>query len=181
MPDLSWRERRDMGRFFDNAARSFQDGPVKLQQLRDEQLLAPDLHTFAIFMDHHASQTGDFYSIVALLTEMQHLGVAMHGRIFLKIFKGFAFHGGEPYTNWTKAHLESVWNAWLTAMDEENDLKIMKWGVVWSVRAFDRCTDRNRTLEVWAELRRRWDPDDYGQVESAMGILRDILEASQVY
>lgn len=180
IPYLNWKETRNIGRFLSKAARNFKHDPVKLQQLRDEQVLAPNLHTFAIFVEYHASQTGEFLRIVALLTEMQHLGVPMHGRIFVKIFKGFAFHGGQRYSKWTKDHLESVWNAWLEAMDQGNDLKIMKWAVIWSVRAFDRCAGRDRTLEVWGELRRRWEPDDYGQVESAMSVLRDILKADQV-
>jgi len=180
IPQLNWKQIRNVGRFLDKAARNFNHNPVKLQQLREEQVLAPDLHTFAIFVEYHASQTGEFLRIVALLTDMQHLGVPMHGRIFVKIFKGFAFHGGKRYSKWTKEHLESVWNAWLDAMDQGYDVRIMKWAVVWSVRAFDRCAGRDRTLEVWGELRRRWKPDDFGQVESAMGILRDILTADQV-
>ena len=173
---LGWRDERDLGRALDRAARKFRHDPVKLQQIRDEQVLAPNLQTYTIFVEHHVSQTGELRRIVALLTEMQYLGVPMNGRIFLKIFKGFAFHGGMRYTAWTKARLESVWDALLTASDEEPDFKIMKWTVIWSVRAFERCAGRERTLEVWEELMRRWKPLNWGETEAVMCILRDVLK-----
>ena len=172
---LSWRDERDLGRALDRAARKFRHDPTKLQQLRNEQLLAPNLQTYAIFVEHHVSQTGELRRIVALLSEMQHLGVPMNGRIFLKIFKGFAFHGGLRYTSWTKTRLESVWDALLAAINEEPEFKIMKWTVIWAVRAFERCAGRERTLEVWGELRARWKPGDEGETQRVLEILRDVL------
>lgn len=176
IPYLDWRETRHLGRLLDKAARNFKHDAVKLQQLRDEQVLAPDLHTFAILLEHHVSNTGEFGRMVAVLTEMQHVGVPMNGRIFLKIFKGFASHGGRRLTSWTKGRLESVWNALLEAMKGGDDVKITKWTVIWVVRAFECCASRDRTLEVWGELRSRWEPDDFRQIESAMSVLSDILK-----
>ena len=178
LPSFCWRRTRDLGRALDRAARNFRHDPSKLQAVRDEQLLAPDLQTYAIFVENHASRTGELRRIITLLTEMQYFGLPMHGRIFLKIFKGFAFHGGIRYTIWTKARLESVWSALLAALDE-SDVKIMKWMVIWTVRAFERCAGRERTLEVWGELRRRWKPKHSGELEMVMGILRDVLDGDR--
>jgi len=175
IPLLRWKETRDLGRILNRAAREFKDQPERLQQLRNEQLLAPNLRTYAIFVEHHASRTGELRRISTLLTEMSHLGIPIHGRIFLKIFKGFAFHGGLRYTSWTTARLESVWDALLVAV-EETDVKVMRWTVVWAVRAFERCAGRERMFEVWGELRRRWKPGDWGELQMVMGLLRDCLD-----
>lgn len=175
LPSLNWRETRDLGRMLDRAARLFKDQPVRLQQLRDEQFLAPNLHTYAIFVEHYASEIGELRRVAALLNEMQDLGVPMHGRIFLKVFKGFAKHGGIRYTSWTKARLESVWNSMLEVLDQDTDVKIMKWMVIWTVRAFERCAGRERTLEIWAELRKRWKPGGNDE-EAVLSVLRNILK-----
>ena len=180
IPSLNWKERRDLGRILERVARQFKDQPSRLQQVRDEQFLAPDLHTYAIFVEHHATKTGELRRIATLLTEMQNLGIPMHGRIFLKLFKGFAYNGGLRYTSWTKTRLESVWNSLLEILDQETEMevRIMKWMVIWSVRAFERCAGRERTLEIWKELRRRWKPER-GEVEEVMGMLRDILKVGE--
>ena len=180
IPSLNWKERRDLGRLLDRVARQFKNQPSELQQVRDKQLLAPDLHTYAIFVEHHATKTGELRRIATLLTEMQHLGIPMHGRIFLKLFKGFAYNGGLRYTSWTKIRLESVWNSLVDILDQETEVevRIMKWMVIWSVRAFERCAGRERTLEIWEELRRRWRPER-GEVEEVMGVLRDILKVGE--
>ena len=177
IPSLNWKERRDLGRLLERVAHQFKNQPSKLQQVRDEQFLAPDLHTYAIFVEHHATKTGELRCIATLLTEMQHLGIPMHGRIFLKLFKGFAYNGGMRYTSWTKNRLESVWNSLLEILDQESEVevRIMKWMVIWTVKAFERCAGRERTLEIWEELRRRWKPER-GEVEEVMGVLRDILK-----
>ena len=174
LPSPTWRETRDLGRFLNAAARKLRHQPAKLAQLRNEQLLAPNLRTYAIFIEHHVSNTGEIQRVTKLLTEMQYLGIPMNGRIFVKLFKGFAFHGGVRYTSWTRDRLESVWDAYLTAV-EEAEVKVGKWVAIWSVRAFERCTGRARMLEVWDELRRKWEPDDFEQLESVMSILRDVL------
>ena len=176
LPQLNWQQVRDLGRVLDKAARQLKADPAEFQRLQDEQLLVPNLHTYAIFVEHHASQTGELCRVAAFLTEMQHLGIPMHGRIFLKIFKGFAYHGGIRYTSWTKARLESVWSSLLDVLDQGlDDVRIKKWMVIWTVRAFERCAGRDRTLEIWEELRQRWKPGG-GEMEVVMGVLRDILK-----
>lgn len=175
LPSLNWKQTRDLGRMLDRAARQFKAQPLRLQQLRDEQFLAPNLHTYAIFVEHYACELGELRRVAALLNEMQQFGVPMHGRIFLKVFKGFAKHGGIRYTSWTKARLESVWNSLVEVLDQDSDVKVMKWMVIWTVRAFERCAGRERTLEIWAELRKRWKPG--GDDEAAVfTTLRDILK-----
>ena len=178
LPPGNWREIRDLGRLLNRAARNFKDDPGKLRQVREEQSIAPDTQTYLHFVEYHASQSGDIRRIAALLAEMQNLGLPIHGRIFTKLFKGFAYHGGVRYTSWTQRRLEDVWASMLGALDQGlNDVRVMKWMVVWAVRAFERCSGRQRTLEIWSELSRRWEPGD-GDVDFVMSVLRMILDSS---
>ena len=175
VPPGSWREVRKLGRLLNRAARYSKEDPEQLQSLREEQSIGPDVNTYAHLIDYHASQTADIRRIAALLAEMQHLGVPMHGRIFTKLFKGFAFHGGVRYTSWTRARLEAVWRSLLVVLDQQlDDVRIMKWMVHWGVKAFDRCAGRKRTMHIWSELRRRWEPDNE-DMEFVMTTLGNIL------
>lgn len=175
VPKPNWKETRDLGRLLNSLASQYRRDPGKLQQIRDWQCVAPNMHTFSIFVEHHVNQTGEIRRISSLLSEMQVLGVPMHGRIFLKLFKGFAYHGGIRYTSWTKDRLENVWNSLLDLLDQGlDDVRIRKWMVIWTIRAFERCCGRSRTLEIWDELRRRWKPGG-GEVEAVYQALKDIL------
>jgi hypothetical protein len=106
---------------------------------------------------------------------MQDLGIPIHGRIFLKLFTGFAYHGGIRYTSWTASRLENVWKSFLYVLDQENEVEITKWMVTWSVRAFERCAGRERMLEIWEELMRRWKAPQ-GEVDIVIDALRHVLK-----
>lgn len=175
VPSMDWKATRELGRVLDKLARVHEADAERLQQIRNEQYLGPNLHTFAIFIDHHATETGELRRIAALLDEMQMLGVPMHGRIFLKIFKGFAHHGGVRYTSWTKARLEGVWNSLRSVLKQDlQDVHVMKWMVVWAIRAFQKCCGRQRTLEIWEELKTMWEPD-VRELETVEHILGKVL------
>lgn len=176
-----WRTRRDLGRILDRAARGLRYGSEQHRNLQDAQLLCPDLRTYTVFIEYHVSQTGELGRIVALLEEMQALRLPMHGRIFVKLLKGFAKHGGVRYTSWTGPRLEKVWTSLLAILGCQGDegvadnVHLGKWMVVWAVRAFDQCCGRARAIDIWAELRSRWKPR--GDEELAvLTLLRDILQ-----
>ena len=175
MPPGNWKEVRDLGRLLNRAAQLFKKDPEKLQQVREEQSITPDVQTYAQLIEYHASQTGELRRIAALLAEMQHLGLPMHGRIFTKLFKGFSYHGGVRYSSWTRARLETVWESMIEVVDQGlDDVRVAKWMVFWAVRAFELCAGRQRTLEVWGELRKRWDPGE-GDLEFVMSMLKSTL------
>ena len=177
IPLGNWREIRDLGRLLNRAARHFKNDSGKLRQLQEEQSIAPDTRTYTHLVEYHASQSGEIRRIAVLLSEMRHLGLPMHGRIFVKIFKGFAYHGGVRYTSWTRSRLEAVWESMLEASDQRpDDVRVLKWMVVWAVKAFERCAGRQRTLQIWSELRRRWEPGD-GDIDFVMSILRATLNS----
>ena len=151
---------RELGNVLDKAALLSKKVPQKLQQIQAEQYLGPTLRTYSIFIEHHVSVSGELRCVTNMLDEMQSFGIPMHGRIFVKIFKGFAYHGGAKYTSWTRARLENVWSALKLALDSETDeVMVRKWMVVWIMRAFTICCGKQRALEVWEELNLRWQPD----------------------
>ena len=176
IPNLHWTEPRDLGRILDRAARKHRDRPDELRRLQEQQFLAPSQHTFAIFVEHHATRTGELRRIGSLLAEMQDLGVPMDGRIFVKIFKGFAFHGGERYTTWTKARLENVWESMLSILDQRLDsVKLNRWMAVWAMRAFEKCSGHEETLQIWEELRKRW-KRDFAELATTQEMVSDLLK-----
>ena len=155
-----WRRMRELGNVLDKAALVSKKTPQKLQQIQAEQYLGPTLRTYSIFIEYHVSVSGELRCVTNMLDEMQSFGIPMHGRIFVKIFKGFAYHGGVKYTSWTRARLESVWTALRLALDSETDeVLIRKWMVVWIMRAFMTCCGKERALELWGELTSRWQPE----------------------
>ena len=176
VPHQSWRAVRDLGRVLDRAARHHRNYPECRQRLQDELCLAPNLQTYAIFVEHHATDTGELRRITALLEEMQLLGIPMHGRIFVKLFKGFATHGGVRYTSWTRQRLESVWASLIITLDEGAPyVMVEKWMVVWAIRAFSKCSGRQRALEIWEELGTMWKAEGPEEERAVYSILRDDL------
>ena len=175
IPNIDWREPRDLGRVLDRAAQEHRDNPQSRQKIQDQQYLAPSQQTFAIFIEHHATKTGELTRISSLVTEMQQLGIPMEGRIFVRIFKGFARHGGIRYTAWTRARLESVWDALLNALDQKLDLvTIDRWLIVWAVQAFEKCFGHEQVLIIWEELRKRF-KGDFRELATVQDILREPL------
>ena len=113
--------------------------------------------------------------MAVLLDEMQSLGVPIDGRIFVKLFKAFASHGGVKYTSWTKTRLESLWESLLEVLDKGlEDVMVGKWMVVWAVKAFEKCHGREKSLQIWEELRTRWKAKDNEKI-SVYTLLEDIL------
>lgn len=179
LPVHDWKAARDLGRILNRAARDLRHNPKRRQRIQDETCLAPNLRTYAIFIEHHVTDKGELLRIKTLLEEMLILRVPMHGMIFVKLFKGFATHGGVRYTSWTRAALESVWAALLSALDAGTpDVAVQKWMVVWVVRAFAKCSGHPRALEIWAALLARWKADGSTEAEQmdVLHVLKDSLQ-----
>lgn len=176
VPNRDWRYSRDLGRILDKASRTMRNQPERLRKLQEQQYLAPNMRTFSIFIDYHVQVTGELRRITVMLAEMQDLQIPIHGRIFIKIFRGFARHGGVKYTLWTTQRLEAVWMSLLAASDAQTEgIEVLKWMVVWVIRAFAKCCGSDRTLQIWEEIRNRWkivDDHERGAVEH---LLRPVL------
>ena len=177
VPASDWRFARDLGRGLNRASRKLRDKPNKLEKEQAKQCLSPDLRTFTILIDYHIKVTGELRPVTVLLHEMNYLSIPMHGRIFRRVFQGFAYHGGVKYTSWTGEKLEAVWTSLLTALDERvKGVDVQKWMVIWIVRAFAKCSGRARALQIWEEVRNRWKLTDDYENRAVHHLLRNVLE-----
>ncbi|KAL8969340.1 MAG: hypothetical protein Q9183_002043 [Haloplaca sp. 2 TL-2023] len=178
VPTSDWRSARDLGRLLNRASWRVHDQPAALEKEQAKQSLSPDLRTFTILIDYHIKVTGELLPVTGLLQEMTHLSIPMHGRIFRRVFQGFAHHGGVKYTSWTGDRLEDVWISLLTALDGRvKDVNIQKWMVIWIVRAFAKCSGKARALQIWEEVRNRWKPTDDHENRAVVHYhLRNVLE-----
>ncbi|MCJ1333824.1 hypothetical protein MMC10_010530 [Thelotrema lepadinum] len=160
VPLLDYKASRDLGRALQRASAEHRHDKQYLSDLQKRQTLAPNYRTYTILISHHASpQGGALERIVRLIEEMQAYGLPVRGRIFMELFRGFAFHGGVRYTAWTTVRLSSVWTTFIKLDEEEmKDVYIAKWIVIWILRAFNRCAGPHTALQIWNEVQERWKP-----------------------
>ncbi|KAI9785717.1 MAG: hypothetical protein M1839_008734 [Geoglossum umbratile] len=175
LPPRDWRGAREISKLLRGAVKAATEKPEHYERLQKKSSVAPDLQTYRILAIHHAVCTGELENLAKLLAEMQFFQIPLHGSIFLALFKGFSIHGGVRYTTWTRSRLESVWNSYRSALDDKvEQLYLGKWMVIWLLRSFARCTGKQRTLEVWEEIRERWTPRN-NEMEIVVGVLGELL------
>ncbi|KAI0407817.1 hypothetical protein F4802DRAFT_551353 [Xylaria palmicola] len=122
-------------------------------------LLSPDLHTYRILINHYGLRLGNLSKVAQFLDEMKAFMVPLNGVIFLALFQSFAAHGG-PGSDWSAQRLDSVWNAFLDAMDSGADgLHISTWLAMAALEAHARYATREDLLDVYECLRSRWELD----------------------
>jgi len=175
LPVLGWKESRELGRVLARAAERYKDDPEKRQMLQDEQSMAPNMRTYLVLVSHYAIRAGELDRVAVILDEMRFFGVPLHGSILIALLKGFTIHGGVRYTPWSKARLEGVWSSLQRALDEHMDqISLGKWMVIWILRAFAKCSGRDRMLEVWDQVQERWQPSD-AELDDVHKVLHSVL------
>ncbi|WYZ36988.1 hypothetical protein EsH8_II_000494 [Colletotrichum jinshuiense] len=126
----------------------------KLQELTDN---TPDIRTYRTLIIHFAIQKGNLSKVAQFLDEMKWFEVPVHGSVFLTLFEAFNKHGGSALSEWNAARLENVFSALLQALDgKAQDLYLDTWLMIWALRAFMKCTDKDRVLEVYEQFKNRW-------------------------
>jgi pentatricopeptide repeat protein len=131
--------------------------PSSRAALQGMTLLSPDLQTYRILVNHYGVKCGDLAKAAAFIDEMKFFKIPLHHAIFLALFKGFAHHGGYQRSAWSERRLTGIWNALLDAVDSgAAGLEIKTWLAMWALRAFARCSTRQRTLAVYDALKARW-------------------------
>ncbi len=159
LPPDDWRARRSLRRALKREARAARGDAEQQRRNQESAILAPDLHTCRLMLEHYCLQSGELKRAVALLNEMQWYSIPLDGTIFLVLFRGFSIHGGTPFTDWSARRLEDVWRAYLNAVTAgEKNVYLGKWNAIWCLRAFARCAGKDRVVEVWEDMRRRWPP-----------------------
>jgi hypothetical protein len=131
--------------------------PPSRPALQRMALLSPDLNTYRLLVNYYGVKRGDLAKVAGYIDEMKFFKIQLHHAIFLALFKGFAHHGGYTRSPWSEQRLTGIWNALLDALDSgAAGLEVRTWLAVWALRAFARCSTRERVLDVYDALKARW-------------------------
>ncbi|MCJ1313425.1 hypothetical protein MMC25_007103 [Agyrium rufum] len=164
-------EKRGIAKALRVAGTGLKRSKKALEELQEKQVLAPDQQTFVILVRYHAQRSGELRQVVAMIEDMNMLGIPIHPTLFLEVFRGFSTHGGERYSLWSLPRLESVYKAFCTTVEERpQEFHVGKWMVFWILRAYIKCSNRARTHEVWHDLKTRWNA-----TEKELDIAHNIL------
>jgi pentatricopeptide repeat protein len=174
----TWRDRRAVGLHLTHEARQFRrasDNERPLKELQDYAPIAPDARTYALLIRHHSATAGNIDRVYELMQEMRYNSVSMEGAIFIAIFHGFKHFGGVRYSSWTRDKLEKIWTQYLKALRDGFDRTwISVMAVIAALKAFAKCTDPERTIRAWEEIRKMWQPNEE-ELENVMVILRKLV------
>ncbi|KAF3907329.1 hypothetical protein ABW20_dc0101297 [Dactylellina cionopaga] len=131
---------------------------------------APDLVSFAIFIDYHASETADFGKILSFLHGLSEWNLSSETAILQSLFKGFTLHGKIKYTPWTLQRLNAVFEAFMNG-----GYLINHDAALWCLRAYIVLAERAKGEEIWGLLKGRWTEqggDDSEMLEVEHRLLR---------
>ncbi|KAH8730293.1 hypothetical protein GQ44DRAFT_823612 [Phaeosphaeriaceae sp. PMI808] len=173
----TWRDRRELGLHFTHEGRRLNKTKDEeaLKQLQDYAPMAPDARTYGLLIRHQAVTTGNIDRVNELLQEMRHNSVQLEGTIFIVIFRGFAHFGGVRYSSWTRDRLERIWTQYLQALQQSLERTwISLMSVIAVLKAFAKCTDPDRTLQAWKDIRKLWHPTEE-ELENVMEMLRRLI------
>ncbi|KAF3034059.1 hypothetical protein E8E12_003220 [Didymella heteroderae] len=172
----SWRDRRAVGLHFTHTARSLKKAmdQEQLKELQDYAPIAPNSRTYALLIRHHSTVSGDIDRVNELLQEARSYSIPIEGTTFIVMFHGFGSFGGIRYSSWTADKLERLWSQFLQAIANKTDRTwLSALAVISALKAFKRCTNHDRTLSAWEEIRPSWQPNEQ-ELESVMQELRRI-------
>ncbi|KAF7882822.1 uncharacterized protein EAF02_006185 [Botrytis sinoallii] len=156
-----FKNRREVKRALLRMALEFKHDPEGRAKAQQSSIVCPDIQTYRLLVNHFAVTEGELDKAAKFLEEMGLFNVPLHGALFLSLFKGFCIHGGTRYTKWTGARLESVWKAYLKALDQGVEgIYMSTWIVTNVLKAFATCSGQARAVEVWRDIRGRWQPDE---------------------
>jgi pentatricopeptide repeat protein len=176
--DRTWRGQRKLGLQLTYGGRDLaRDGDTEgLKQLQEWAPIAPNSRTYSLLIRHQATVTGNIDRVNELLREMGYNGVPLEGSIFVVIFHGFTAFGGVRYSSWTRAKLEQTWTEYMQAVsDGLYRTWIGQTSVVAVLKAFRKCADAERTMQVWEEIKKVWDPS----AEEREGVLKTLRPVVQ--
>ncbi|GAB7348306.1 hypothetical protein MBLNU459_g6286t1 [Dothideomycetes sp. NU459] len=194
LPRAAWRGNRELGRVLNRAARILRKEPERRASIQDATPVAPDMHTYRLLIRYHAHESGNIDRVTELLDEMHELRINIHGSIFFQLFRGFHFHGGVRYSSWTKSRLDKLWTVFLefvkrseqanegqtAVLDEEGRGCYFDSGLVIVVlQAYNKCADKDTTLEVWDSILERWKPEGEA-LEAVNGALASMFTFTRV-
>ena len=181
LPPRDYKARREINMVLMKMAKIAKVNTSKREEFQRKSIVAPDLQTFRILVNYFAARAGELDKAAKLLDEMKWFEIPVHGALFLALLKGFATHGGIRYTHWTEDRLDNVWKALMAAVDNDAiDLHMSKWMVTWALRAFAKCSGKARAVDIWEQIKQKWDPKE-DDLDFVMAVtLRAILEGEDM-
>jgi pentatricopeptide repeat protein len=179
LPPSDFHERRSINKVLKRMAVMSKNDEELRKKFQAKSIIAPDIHTFRILINHLAVDVGDLNKAAQLLKEMRLFELPLHGALFLELFKGFSRHGGSHYryTQWTEVRLEKVWQSLASALEDGTDVHMSQWMAIWVLRAFAKCSGKSKTLSIWEEIKKEWDPNPQ-ELDFVMSDIRRVLEAN---
>jgi pentatricopeptide repeat protein len=173
----TWRDRRALGLHLTHEARKWKrlEDEDALKELQEYTPIAPNSRTYALLIRHQTSTAGNIDRVHELMHEMRTHHVPLEGTIFISIFHGFHHFGGVRYSSWTRDKLEKIWKQYIKALQDGLDRTwISVLAVVAALKAFAKCTDPDRTVQAWEEVRKMWSPNEE-ELENVMRVLRKLV------
>ncbi|OLN87190.1 Pentatricopeptide repeat-containing protein, mitochondrial [Colletotrichum chlorophyti] len=157
LPTTSYKMDRAVTKVLTMFAEIGRKHPELRRQLQDATQRTPDIRTYRILVNHFALQQGNLGKVAQFLDEMRWFEVPIHGSIFLTLFEAFTKYGGFSSSDWSPERLEGVLSALLHAIDDKvQGLHLDTWLMIWALRAFMKCTNRERVLDVYDDFQKRW-------------------------
>ncbi|KAH7133118.1 hypothetical protein B0J13DRAFT_587486 [Dactylonectria estremocensis] len=158
MPERNYMMGRVITKVLMMFTRIGKDHPDLQSSFQKNIELAPDVHTYKLFVEHYAIRVGDLAKVAQYLDELKFFKMTIHPTIFLALFKGFYLHGGFSTSEWSEQRLQGVLQALYQAKDERpGSFRIDRWVVIWALRAVKQCASNEVVLSTFDAMAARWD------------------------
>lgn len=170
----NWRNKRDLGRVLDKAARTLRKQPEQRKLVQEATPITPDIHTYRLLIKYHAHESGNIDRVTDLLDELHEVGIQIHGSVFFQLFRGFQLHGGVRYSSWTKSRLDKLWAVFHEFVERTNEYNRTREPVLYEedkgcyydsgvvivvLQAYDRVAGKDAAMEVWEDIMDKWKPE----------------------
>ncbi|KAJ9642419.1 hypothetical protein H2201_004812 [Coniosporium apollinis] len=166
-PPRHWREKRELAKTLTRLTQEMRKDPEARRKLQDEWPIAPDAQTFRILIKHHALTSGNIDRVTELLDEMSLMDIPVDSMAFTLLLSGFQIHGGIRYSSWTRVRLERLWIFLKATLEEDENFRLERSMISRILRAYAKCSSRERTMEIWEEIKSMWTsgPEDVDYVD----------------
>ncbi|EON62745.1 hypothetical protein W97_01970 [Coniosporium apollinis CBS 100218] len=151
-----WREKRELAKTLTRLTQEMRKDPEASRKLQDDWPIAPDAQTFRILIKHHALTSGNIDRITELLDEMSLMNIPVDPMAFTLLLSGFQIHGGIRYSSWTRVRLERLWIFLKVTLEEDEEFRLERSMTSRVLRAYAKCSSRERTMEIWEEIKSMW-------------------------
>jgi len=134
--------------------------------------LAPDIITFNMLILLQC-QVGNYERTMELVEEMEECKVDYDETISVALLKGFYWHGGTSYSDWSVPRLEELLEL---IFDKEKGHKLGPNLSMWILKTVARVyNSRARVFMIWEAIVARWESDGEEPDEHIAGMARDIV------